>query len=119
VTGACHCGAVRFQVVVRSTELVECNCSVCNKKGFLHLIVPEGDFELRAGAEHLSTYEFNTRIAKHRFCKTCGIHPFYRPRSHPDAVSVNARCLDDVDLGAFTVVSFDGRHWEDNVHRIR
>jgi hypothetical protein len=67
----------------------------------------------------LLTYRFNTRVAQHHFCKNCGIHSFYIPRSHPDGVSVNVRCLDGDTQGRFTVVSFDGQHWEENVDKIK
>jgi hypothetical protein len=80
ILGGCHCGAIRFRVKVRKYEAIACNCSICQKKGILHLIVPPEDFELLKGEDNLSTYTFNTGIAKHHFCKTCGIHPFYRPR---------------------------------------
>lgn len=92
---------------------------MCSKKGYLHLIVPRDDFELLSGADALSTYAFNTGVAQHHFCKTCGIHSFYVPRSHPDGFSVNARCLDDVDLARFETEPFDGKNWEANVHTIR
>ena len=124
-TGGCHCGRVRFRVRVddgAGLEAVECNCSICTKKGFLHLIVTKDAFELLAGEADLTTYTFNTGVAKHTFCRTCGIHAFYTPRSHPDGVDVNVRCLDGdgVDpLTRFTVRSFDGKHWEDNVETIR
>ena len=120
--GGCHCGAVRFAVTTELREILDCNCSMCTKKALLHLIVPRADFLLLAGEEQLSTYRFGTRIAQHRFCQTCGIHPFYVPRSHPEGVSVNARCLDlvrDRGLDGWTIKPFDGRHWEDNVDTIR
>ncbi|MGM0575192.1 MAG: GFA family protein [Myxococcota bacterium] len=119
--GGCHCGAIRFRVDVEEHRLIDCNCSVCSKKGFLHLIVPPERFTLLRGREAIRTYTFGTHTAKHTFCGTCGIHPFYTPRSHPDGVSVNARCLEgDGDLlSRFTVVPFDGRNWEENVERIR
>jgi hypothetical protein len=88
-------------------------------KGTLHLIVPAERFELLRGGEHLSTYTFHTRLAKHRFCRICGVSPFYTPRSHPDGVDVNARCLDGDVLGRFRVVPFDGRNWEASVGAIR
>src|SRR5690348_252135 len=75
--GGCHCGAVRFRVVVERYEAIECNCSMCRKKALLHLIVPRDRFTLLAGAEQLTTYRFNTGVAQHTFCRTCGIHPFY------------------------------------------
>jgi len=111
--GGCHCGRVRFKVTADLTRVTYCNCSICSKKGFLHLIVPPQQFELMSGKDDLSTYTFNTGVAKHTFCKTCGIHPFYTPRSDPDKVDVNVRCLDDVDVSALTVSTFDGKHWEE------
>jgi hypothetical protein len=117
--GGCHCGRVRFRVNARERRAIDCNCSICKKKGFLHLIVERDDFELLAGAESLTTYTFNTGVAKHTFCKVCGIHPFYTPRSHPDGVDVNVRALDGDALGDFEVVPFDGENWEDSVEKIR
>jgi len=110
--GGCHCGAVRFEVTADIGEVVDCNCSVCAKKGFLHLIVEPENFRLLKGAEALVTYRFNTGTARHTFCGTCGIHSFYMPRSHPDKVDVNVRCLEGIDLAALTVVAFDGQNWE-------
>jgi len=112
-TGGCHCGRVRFRVTASLDRVSECNCSICTKKGILHLIVPRDDFELVSAADDLSTYEFNTRVAKHHFCRHCGIHSFYVPRSDPDKIDVNVRCLDGVDLAEVHPRSFDGRHWEE------
>jgi hypothetical protein len=111
-TGSCHCGRVRFRVTADLDGVTDCNCSVCTKKGFLHLIVPPDQFELLSGAEDIATYQFNTGTAKHMFCRHCGIHPFYVPRSDPDKIDVNVRCLDDVDIAALTIQPFDGRNWE-------
>jgi len=110
--GGCHCGRVRFRVTADLAQTLECNCSICAKKGFLHLIVPPEQFELLSGADALTTYQFNTGTAKHQFCRHCGIHPFYVPRSDPDKIDVNVRCLDDVDLRAITPKRFDGKNWE-------
>lgn len=111
--GGCHCGRVRFEVVAPADlELSECNCSMCSRTGFLHLIVPADRFRLLSGSEVLTTYEFNTRSAKHLFCSVCGIKSFYVPRSHPDGFSVNARCLDPGTVGETTVRKIDGRNWE-------
>jgi hypothetical protein len=110
--GGCHCGRVRFRVTADLDGVTECNCSMCAMKGFLHLIVPPERFELLSGADALTTYEFNTRTAQHRFCRHCGIHAFYTPRSDPDKVDVNVRCLDGVDLTRVVVSPFDGRRWE-------
>ena len=111
--GGCHCGRVRFRVTADLSRVSDCNCSVCTKKGFLHLIVAPEQFELLSGEDALSTYQFNTGTAKHIFCRHCGIHSFYVPRSDPDKIDVNVRCLDDIDLTAITVLPFDGRNWED------
>jgi hypothetical protein len=112
--GGCHCGRVRFRVRADLSRLSECNCSICTKKGILHLGVSPEEFELLHGAEALSTYQFNTNTAKHTFCATCGIHAFYVPRSDPDMISVNARCLDGVDPADLKPARFfDGRNWDE------
>jgi hypothetical protein len=111
-SGGCHCGRVRFRVTAELTRVTECNCLICAKKGFLHLIVAPEQFELISGADALTTYRFNTGTARHTFCSHCGIHAFYVPRSDPDKIDVNVRCLDGVDLAALTVHRFDGRNWE-------
>jgi hypothetical protein len=103
---------VRFRVSADLAGVTECNCSICTKKAFLHLIVPPEQFELVQGAEALTTYQFNTGTARHLFCRTCGAHPYYVPRSDPDKIDVNVRCLEGVDLGAVAVAPFDGKHWE-------
>lgn len=117
--GSCHCGAVRFRVRAGEHRALDCNCSICTKKGFLHLIVAKDAFELIAGEDALSEYRFGTGVAVHRFCRTCGIHPFYTPRSHPDGVDVNVRCLAPEVIARFEIVPFDGREWEANVESIR
>jgi len=103
---------VRFRVIADLEQVTECNCSICTKKGFLHLIVPPDRFELISGKDALTTYRFNTRTAQHMFCAHCGIHPFYVPRSDPDKIDVNVRCLDEIDLATISIKQFDGKHWE-------
>lgn len=116
--GGCHCGAVRFSVSsVEPLELERCNCSVCTKSGYLHLIVPSSQFELQQGKDQLEMYTFNSGVAKHYFCKTCGIKPFYIPRSNPDGVDVNVNCLDEEPQGV-NIVPFDGLNWEQNAHKL-
>jgi hypothetical protein len=114
--GGCHCGAVAFEVFSKpQIELVDCNCSMCSKSGYLHLIVPKKDFRLLRGEDVLATYTFNTGAAKHMFCRVCGIKSFYIPRSHPDGYSVNFRCLEEPDSFASVITTeFDGREWETN-----
>lgn len=109
--GGCHCGLVRFEVgAPASPKLLDCNCSICSMTGFLHLIVPATRFRLLAGADALTEYTFNTGAAKHRFCRVCGIKSFYVPRSHPDGISVNARCLDAGTLHDPVIIPFDDSH---------
>jgi hypothetical protein len=117
--GGCHCGRVRFSVQIAELVALDCNCSICRKKGFLHVIVPKEDFNLLCGTDALATYTFNTGVAKHTFCRFCGVHPFYTPRSHPDGVDVNARTLDGDVLRELRVEPFDGQNWEDSVDAIR
>lgn len=119
--GSCHCGAVRFEIETDLDRVTECNCSMCTKKGILHHRVPPERFRLLGGEERLGTYQFNTKVAKHHFCETCGIHVFTRPRAAPELYTVNVRCLDDYDLAKEQpeVVKFDGRNWEQSVGKLR
>jgi len=114
-TGGCHCGRVRFEVTADLARVVDCNCSICTRKGYLHHIVPRERFRLVQGADALTTYRFGTMVAQHHFCGTCGVASFYVPRSHPDCIDVNVRCLDGVDVERLTVVRFDGRNWEASI----
>lgn len=114
-SGGCHCGAVRFEAALPdAVEAQSCNCSICAKTGFVHVIVPESRFRLVAGADALTEYRFNTGVAKHLFCAECGVKSFYRPRSNPDGWSVNARCLDETEELDIRIEAFDGRNWEAN-----
>ncbi len=111
--GGCHCGAVRFEAALAETvEAQTCTCSICEKTGFVHIIVPPSRFRITAGEDRLTEYGFNTRTAKHLFCSVCGVKSFYRPRSNPDGWSVNARCLDDASDLMIELDEFDGRNWE-------
>lgn len=113
VTGGCHCGAVRFTAEVPEVvELLECNCSICRKTGFLHLIVPHSLFKLEAERNALQSYRFGTGAAEHLFCTVCGIKSFYQPRSHPEAWSVHYGCLDPDHGLVAEIRPFDGRNWE-------
>ena len=112
-TGGCHCGRVRFEFTAPAElEVGDCNCSICSKSGYLHLVVPRTRFRLLSGEETLSGYRFNTGAARHLFCSVCGIKSFYEPRSHPDGYSVNARCLDEGTVKLMRIRAIDGRHWE-------
>jgi centromere protein V len=112
--GGCHCGEVRFEVLAPDEiEAKECNCSICTKSGYLHLIVDAERFRLLKGDDKIATYSFNTGTAKHTFCSVCGVKSFYVPRSKPDGYSVNVRCLDDGQVRIASISKFDGQHWEE------
>lgn len=116
--GSCHCQAIKFEVEAAEViEAEQCNCSICSKSGFLHLIVPLTNFRLLSGSEFLTTYTFNTGIAKHTFCNVCGIKPFYTPRSNPDGIDINVNCLDTLPAKV-NVMEFDGKNWEQNAHTL-
>ena len=119
VNGGCHCGAIRFEVELGTAPVpaLDCNCSVCRMTGFLHLIVPHDRFELISGRDDLTSYRFGTGTAEHLFCSRCGVKSFYQPRSHPEAWSVNAKCLDEpVEL---RIEAFDGRNWEQAIGKVQ
>ncbi len=112
--GGCHCGAVAFEVdAPEPLDVLACNCSRCRQLGFLHLIVPASRFRLVRGKDALVTYTFNTGVAKHLFCRNCGVQSFYVPRSNPDGYSINARCLAGVAPEDLRIEPFDGEHWEE------
>jgi hypothetical protein len=116
--GGCHCGRVRFEVSAEIEKVVDCNCSICTKKGFLHLILPVERFRLLSPPDAVALYQFNTKTAKHYFCPVCGIHSYYIPRSHPDKIDVNVRCLEEVNLQTLTIQPFNGREWEKERHTL-
>ena len=114
ITGGCHCGEVRFEAEVpAAVEVLDCNCSICAKTGFRHLIVPHGNFTLLSGGDALTSYRFGTGAADHLFCGRCGVKSFYQPRSHPESWSVNLNAVDDVSGLTITFSVFDGRNWEE------
>ncbi len=116
---ACHCGAVAAAVEAPETIVAhECNCSICRLGGYLHLIVPKSRFTLVRGEEHMTTYSFNSHVARHTFCSICGIKPFYVPRSNPDGYAVNVRCLTP-QPPELTIEPFDGVNWEQHADRLR
>lgn len=111
--GSCHCGVVTIEVEAPADLVAyECDCSICERTGFLHLIVPADKFQLVSGEKSLATYTFNTGVAKHYFCNICGCRPYYVPRSNPDGFSVNVRCLDKTTVNSIGVLPFDGKNWE-------
>lgn len=111
-TGGCHCGRVRYEVTADLAQpVIACNCSICNKSGSLLTFVPAAAFDLLSGADALVDYQFAKKQIHHLFCPTCGVRSFARGAA-PDGtemIAVNARCLDDVDIGALTLHPFDGK----------
>ncbi|MBM3512540.1 MAG: GFA family protein [Alphaproteobacteria bacterium] len=111
--GGCHCGAEKFEFdAPRRVTVQDCNCSICAKTGFLHLIVAGSRFRLLTARDALTAYTFNSGTAKHLFCKHCGIKSYYVPRSNPDGFSVNLRCVDRSTFESVTIEPFDGQNWE-------
>ena len=109
--GSCHCGHVSFQVEGTVDGAMACNCSMCQRKGSLMWFVPRERLQLLTPDENASTYTFNRHRIKHRFCATCGIHPYGEatdPKGNPMA-AVNVRCLEGIDLDAIPVTQYDGR----------
>ena len=107
-SGSCHCGAVRFRVEAEIDELTRCDCSLCRRKGALMAKVHESGLTIEAGEDQLTLYQWNTRIARHWFCRTCGIYTFHRKRAAPDHYGVNVGCLEDFDPQAFAFRLADG-----------
>src|SRR4028119_1185402 len=110
--GGARGGAVRSRAPLPDPPVpaLDCTCSICRMGGFLHIMVPHNAFTLERGEDALTSYRFGTGAAEHLFCSRCGVKSFYQPRSHPDAWSVNANCLDrPLELA---VEQFDGRNWE-------
>ncbi len=107
--GACHCGAVQFEIDADIEELTVCDCSLCRKKNALMTAVHESRFTLVAGADALGLYQWNTRVARHHFCARCGIYTFHKKRSAPDQYGVNVMCLDGFDPSTVPVRRADGK----------
>ncbi len=109
--GSCHCGAVSFEATAALDPVIDCNCSICRKRGALWTFIPAAQFKLLSGEDALTDYQFNKRVIHHLFCNKCGVASFARGRG-PDgneSVAINVRCLDDIDLSKLTLTPFDGR----------
>ena len=119
--GSCHCDAVKYKATMDLLTVAQCNCSICSKKGSLHHRISPDDFELLSGEEDLTLYQFDSKEAKHLFCKHCGIHSFSHPRFDPSMISINIRTLDDYDVhaGKIEIRQFDGQNWEASAAAIR
>ena len=109
--GSCHCGKVAYEVEGTIDTALACNCSMCQRKGSLLWFVPRAQFRLRTPEDAAATYTFNKHVIQHRFCPTCGIHPYAEgvdPKGNPMA-AINLRCIDGIDLAALPVHEFNGR----------
>jgi len=109
--GSCHCGAVAFEVEGEIKEALACNCSICQRKGSLLWFVPREDLHLLSPEDAAGTYTFNKHAIRHRFCPTCGVHPYAEaldPKGKPRA-AINIRCIENIDLASIPVRHFDGR----------
>ena len=118
--GSCHCKQIQFEVLgEENIPVLNCSCSICSIVNYKHYIVSNSKFKLIKGKKFLSTYTFNTKVAKHIFCKICGIKSFYIPRSHPESISVNLNCINSKTVKSIKVIEFDGKNWEKNINKIK
>ena len=118
--GSCHCKQIKFEVLgEKNIKVLYCTCSICSILNYKHYIVDKSQFKLLKGKKYLSTYTFNTNVAKHLFCKNCGIKSFYIPRSHPDSISVNLNCIHSKTINKVKIIKFDGKHWNKNINKIK
>ncbi|MBK8568934.1 MAG: GFA family protein [Nitrosomonadales bacterium] len=108
--GRCHCGKVAFEVEGEINGAIACNCSICSRKGTLMWFVPREKLRLLTPESEMSTYTFNKHIIKHRFCPTCGIHPYGEgvgPNGN-NMAAINIRCIEGIDLASVPVQNYDG-----------
>ena len=109
--GSCHCGTIAFEVDGQPESAMACNCSICQRKGSLLWFVPRAALKLTTPEDASRVYTFNKHLLKHRFCPTCGIHPYAEGTDPKGAemAAINVRCLEGIDLDAIPVTHFDGR----------
>ncbi|MFL2683029.1 MAG: GFA family protein [Alphaproteobacteria bacterium] len=118
--GSCHCKQIQFEVIGKNNiQVLDCSCSICSILNYKHYVVDKSQFKLLKGKKYLSTYTFNTKVAKHMFCKICGIKSFYIPRSHPDSISINLNCINSKTINKVKIIKFDGKHWKKNINKIK
>ena len=118
--GSCHCNQIQFEVIgEKNIKVLDCSCSICSILNYKHYIVDKSQFKLLKCKKYLYTYTFNTNVAKHLFCKNCGIKSFYIPRSHPDSISVNLNCIHSKTINKVKIIKFDGKHWNKNINKIK
>jgi hypothetical protein len=106
--GSCHCGAIKFEIDSDLAEFTKCDCTLCVKKNAVMVKVHENDFRLVAGKEHLGLYQWNTKVARHHFCKICGIYTFHHKRVTPEFLGINVFCLGEAEIATVPVIEVDG-----------
>ncbi len=120
--GGCHCKDVQYTLKLTkpldSFQVTSCNCSICDKTGYLHIFIDKAAMKLITPWKNLQKYQFNKKFAEHYFCKRCGIKSFYQPRSHPHQWSINARCVENYDFSSTAIRQFNGKKWQANVKQI-
>lgn len=107
---SCHCARIQLEVTADLSEVVECNCSICSRSGFLHWYVAPEQVRRLTERQRLSTYVWRCATGGQHFCPTCGIAVIRTSTEYPPPVSINARCLEDADLAGLKIRSFDGKH---------
>ena len=118
-SGGCHCGRVKFEIEIpHEVTVLRCNCSICRKSGYLHLIISKPRFSLLQGEDSLIDYRFHTGMARHLFCGVCGVKSYYIPRSHPDSFSVNLNCINLPEEIDVVIENFDGRNWSESREKL-
>lgn len=111
--GGCQCGAVRYEVSVDLENTITCNCSRCQRMGFVLAFSPQDKFRLKSGEAVLTEYLFNKKAIRHLFCSTCGVESFAYGKM-PDGsptVAINVNCLEGVDPRGLTSLHVDGRNY--------
>lgn len=106
--GECHCGAVKFSILTDPNYSVRCDCSLCRRHVSVMLRCDQADLDILSGQDALSTYQFNTKVAEHYFCRHCGVYTFHKMRKLPDKYGVNAGCIEGIDLFALRPILIEG-----------
>lgn len=108
--GSCHCGKVAFEVEGEIESLMECNCSICSRRGYLLWFVPSNHVNLKTSESNMSTYTFNKHVIKHNFCSTCGCAPigYGSDGQGNEMAAINARCIQNIDISEFKINFYDG-----------
>ncbi len=107
--GSCHCKAIEFEIETSLDKIMQCNCSICIRRNAKMIMIPNENFKILKGKDNLSLYQFNSNIAKHYFCKNCGIYTHHNRKSDPNGMGVNLGCLDDLNPMEYDAGQFDGR----------